>query len=99
MQHDDADDWKAPPLSSTAIYVYAILDRRGRSMRMGPLRQEARLDDRTLSAAINELQERCWVRITWRKRPEHTDDDESRPMRDAHRITATRFGRMRYALT
>lgn len=96
---DDIDDWKCPPLSHNAVHIYAVLDRRGRSMRLHPLQREAGLDQPAFATAINELQERCWVYIIWRKRPEHTDADASRPMRDVERILATKFGRFRFPQT
>ena len=96
---DDAEDWRIPPLSPEAIRVYAILDLRGRCMRVRPLMQQACLDGHAFVDAVNELQTRCWVTITWRQRPEHTDHDASRPLSDAEHITATKFGRMRYPQT
>lgn len=96
---DNIDAWKAPPLSHNAVHVYAILDRRGRSMRVRPLQREAALDLPAFADAINELKERCWVYIIWRKPPEHTDADASRPMRDVDRILATKFGRIRFPQT
>jgi hypothetical protein len=99
MQDEADDDWRIPPLSRNAVYVYGILDRRGRCMRVRPLMQQARLDGHAFADAVNELQTRCWVTITWRKRPEHTDHDESRPPCDAEHITATKYGRMRYPQT
>jgi hypothetical protein len=95
----DPDVWKAPPFSPDALHVYGILDRRGRSMRIGPLRSATGLEPARLAAAINELHERGWVNIVWRRSPEYTGADQSRPLSDATRIVATRFGRWRFPQT
>ena len=57
----------APPFSSTALYIFGRLLRRGGSMRIGPLLRDLKLDDTQFADATNELQERGWIRVTWRK--------------------------------
>jgi hypothetical protein len=89
----------APPFSSTALFIFGHLQRRGGSMRIAPLLRELKLDDTQFADATNELHERGWIKVTWRKDgarlPEHI------PARFApcKRITTTRFGRWRYPVT
>jgi hypothetical protein len=88
-----------PPFSSTALYIFGRLLRRGGCMRIGPLLRDLKLDHTQFANAINELQERGWIRITWRK--DGTRLPEHIPARFApcKRITTTRFGRWRYPVT
>jgi hypothetical protein len=95
----DDNDWKIPGLSRRAFGLFRCIRTRGGSMRIEPLRSASRLDDGQLVETLNELQARCWIRFKWRKRPEHTDADESRPMRDIERVTTTRFGRFRFEVS
>jgi hypothetical protein len=69
-------------------------------MRVVPLFQRSRLDWDAFTAAVDELHERRWVKIAWRRRP-HTRRPPGMPERNtrADRITATRFARWRYIAT
>ena len=61
------EPYSAPPFSSTALYIFSRLLRRGGSMRIGPLLRDLKLDDSQFADATNELHERGWIRATWRK--------------------------------
>ena len=89
----------APPFSSTALYIFGHLLRRGGSMRIAPLLRDLKLADNLFVDATNELQERGWIRITWRRDGAHLPDNVPVRFRACKRITTTRFGRWRYSVT
>jgi hypothetical protein len=89
----------SPYPSQEARYVFAYLHRRGGSQRLWPLLRGLGLDQRTLIAAVTELEERYWIRIVWQKAPPGTPDDEPRPLAEIYRLCTTRFGRQRYRAT
>jgi hypothetical protein len=85
--------------SRAARFLFAYLYRRGGSMRLGPMLRHLRMEPGDLVAAVNELAERYWITIVWRKAPAGTPDDEPRPFTDVHRLVTTRFGRRKYRTT
>ena len=95
--HDES--LSAPPFSSTALYVFGHLQRRGGSMRIAPLLRELKLQDNQFADATNELQERGWIRVTWRKDGARLPDNVPARFASCKRITTTRFGRWRYTVT
>ena len=94
MTHNPMD---SPNASREARYVFAYLHRRGGSQRLGPLLRVLGIEPRTFADAVNELNERCWITIVWRKAG--TPDDEPRPLTDIYRLCTTRFGRRKYRST
>ena len=95
--HDDP--WQAPPFSRDALYVFSLLDRRCGTMRIGPLLQQSRLSCDELAAAVNELAERCWVKIAWRNPRTRMQPGLPDRFREVDRVTTTAFGRFRYPVT
>ena len=95
---DQLDD-RAPRVSRKAMCLYALLIADSGTLRLKPLRATSGLSDADLVDTINELKERCWIKIIWRPDPTVPPDAETRPMRDLDRITACRFGRWRYKIT
>jgi hypothetical protein len=95
---DPLDD-RAPRISRNAMRLYALLIAGSGTLRLKPLRDTSGLSDADLVDTINELKERCWIKIIWRPDPIDPPDAETRPMRDLDRITACRFGRWRYKRT
>ena len=93
-------DDRAPPFSNNALHLFSLLVRHGGALvRIGPLTERSRLSHDEICAALDELSTRCWIRIVWRWRPEHRDDDVTRPLRDVRYVRPTRFGPHRYPLT
>jgi len=88
-----------PPFSSTALYIFGHLQRRGGSMRIAPLLRELKLEDNLFAAATNELNERGWIKVTWRKDGARLPETIPARFRACKRITTTRFGRWRYPTT
>lgn len=84
--------------SHEARYVFAYLHRLGGSMRLGPMLRHLRIEPGTFADAVNELNERYWVTIVWRKAPPVTPD-EPRSLSDIDRLCTTRFGRRKYRST
>jgi hypothetical protein len=98
--HNDDDDRRPPPFSYHAHQVFGFLDRHGGSVRIGPLLRWSRLSSDDLAAAVNELAQRHWVKITWRNRPRaHLPDGLPERFRAVDRVTTTGFGRWRYPVT
>ena len=93
------EPYSAPPFSSTALYIFSRLLRRGGSMRIGPLLRDLKLDDSQFADATNELHERGWIRVTWRKDGAPLPDNIPARFARCKRITTTRFGRWRYPVT
>ena len=88
-----------PPFSTTALYIFGHLRRRGGSMRIGPLLRDLKLDDTQFADATNELQERGWIKVTWRKDGAPLPDNIPARFARCKRITTTSFGRWRYSVT
>jgi hypothetical protein len=93
------DSWQAPPFSRDALYIFSLLDRRGGAMRIHPLLQQSRLPPGDLVAAVNELAERCWVKIAWRHPRARLPAGLPERFREVERVTTTAFGRWRYPVT
>jgi hypothetical protein len=93
------DPWQAPPFSRDALYVFGLLDRRGGTMRIGPLLQQSRMSCDALVAAVNELAERSWVKVAWRHPRARLPDGLPERFREVERVTTTAFGRWRYPVT
>jgi hypothetical protein len=96
MTHDPMHGRHA---SREARYVFSYLHQRGGSMRLGPMLRHLRIEPATLIAAVNELVERYWIAIVWRKAPAGMPDDEPRHFTDVDRLVTTRFGRKKYRTT
>jgi hypothetical protein len=90
------DEWEIPRFSNDAIAILGDIRRHGGSMRIGPLFRRSGLGWEAFAAAVNELQERRWVKVNWRRRPRAAIPERCR---EADRVTSTRFGRWRYAVT
>ena len=83
-------DWRPPPSSYNALFVFTWLDRRGGSVRIRPLLRWSGLTCDELCTAVNELHERGWVKTTWRtSRP-----DLPERVREVDRVTTTHQGRL-----
>jgi hypothetical protein len=68
-------------------------------MRLGPLLRGLGMDQRVVVDAANELSERYWITIVWRKAAPGAADADSRPLSDIYRLCTTRFGRRKYRTT
>jgi hypothetical protein len=90
---------QAATLADEARHVLGYLKRHGGSVRIGPLVRHCGLDCDALAAAINELAERRWVKIGFRKPRKVMPPDLPERCRAVDRITTTRFGRWRYSVT
>lgn len=93
------DTWLPPPFSRDALYIFGLLARRGGTMRVGPLLQQSHLSTEELAAAVNELAERCWVKIAGRNPRIRMPGDLPERFRAIERVTTTAFGRWRYPVT
>lgn len=96
MTHNPMD---SPHASGQARCVFAYIHRRGGTVRLGPLLRGLGMDRRIFVDALNELCERYWITIVWRKAANVTPDDEPRPFTDIDRLCTTRFGRKKYRTT
>jgi hypothetical protein len=85
--------------ASQARHVLACLKRHGGSVRIGPLVRHCGLDLDALAAAVNELAERRWVKISFRKPRKVMPPDLPERCRAVDRVTTTRYGRWRYSVT
>ncbi|HEY1243722.1 MAG TPA: hypothetical protein VGF29_02730 [Hyphomicrobiaceae bacterium] len=85
--------------SREARCVFAYLHRRGGSVRLGPLLRGLAMDQRVVLDALNDLSERYWITVVWRKAPPGTAHEDSRPFGDVYRLCTTRFGRRKYRTT
>lgn len=66
---EDALDDRAPRVSRNAMCLYAqLLDGSG-TLRLKRLRDMSGLSDADLVDTLNELKERCWIKIIWRHPP------------------------------
>jgi hypothetical protein len=89
MQEPNAD---FPRTSDIDVALMKLLARHGGAMRIGPLLREAALPRDALCETINDLAQRRCLRVTWRRTPHATLPPR---LRDADRVTLTRFGRSR----
>jgi hypothetical protein len=85
--------------SPQARCVFAFLHRRGGSMRLGPLLRCLGMDRHAVVVALNELAERYWITVVWRKAVPGAADEDARPLTDIYRLCTTRFGRRKYRFT
>jgi hypothetical protein len=90
---------RSPTISKTAFGIFACLRRRGGSQRIAPLLQETRLAVDDLATAVNELVEHGWVKVEWRTPRNPLPEAIPERIREVERITTTRFGRYRHAVT
>jgi hypothetical protein len=89
-----------PSFSNDAIAIFADIRRHGGSMRVVPLFRRSSLDGEAFISAIRELQERRWVNVNWRHTPRAVlPPGMPERCREVDRVTSTRFGRWRYAVT
>ena len=93
----------SPHPSREARYLFGYLRRRGGSLRLAPLLRGLAMDARAFADAVNDLNERYWITIVWRKAPptapQDLPDAEPRPLADVHRLCTTRFGRHKHRAT
>jgi hypothetical protein len=82
--------------SHEARCVFAYLHRRGGSIRLGPLLRGLGMDQRIVVNALNDLKERYWIIIVWRKAATGSADEDTRPLAEIDRVCTTRFGRRKY---
>ena len=68
-------------------------------MRIGPFLRGFHMQQGPLVDAINELVERRWMRVVWRKSAKIRLNEESLAITDAERLVTTRWGRHRYRST
>ncbi|NWG72697.1 MAG: hypothetical protein HXY23_13985 [Parvularculaceae bacterium] len=92
-------DDRAPAFSHSALHVFGLLARRGGTMRIGPLLDAARLPPDALAEAVNELAERCWVKIAWRNPRRRLPPGLPERFRAVDRVTTTGLGKWRYPVT
>jgi hypothetical protein len=85
-----APDFNSPPSAKTTVMW--SLARHGGSMRIGSLFKLSGLCVDELCAALNELAERRWLTVTWRRTPRISAPER---LRKVDRVTTTRFGRWR----
>jgi hypothetical protein len=82
-------EWTCPPFSRRALLLFGFLERNGGCVRARPLVEHCPLPVEALAAAVEELNERAWIKVTRRAlRP-----DLPEPFRDIDRITIRPFGR------
>jgi hypothetical protein len=94
------DEWEIPRFSKDAVALLGDLHRHGWSMRVVPLFRRSDVDWAAFAAAVDELAQRRWVKIAWRRTPRTAlPDGLPERCRDLDRVTATRFGRWRYLAT
>jgi hypothetical protein len=96
MTHDPMD---SPHASRDARYIFSYLHRRGGTMRLRVMLRHLRMEPAALVAAVNELAERYWITVVWRKEASAPPEDAPRPFTDVARLCTTRFGRRKYRTT
>lgn len=87
------------PLSTMARGFFSYLNRRGGSVRIGPLLRHGGLNADQLVAAANELANRRMVTIIWRAPRARMPEGLPERFREVERICTTRWGRHRYAIS
>jgi hypothetical protein len=93
------DEWEIPRFSNEAVAILGLLKRRGGTMRIVPLLQRTGLEPEAFVSALRELHERRWVHVKWRKRRSDMASGLPEGCREVDRITLSRFGRWRCAVT
>jgi hypothetical protein len=94
------NEWEIPRFSPAAVAVLNDLHTHGWSMRIVPLFRRSRRDWAAFATAVNELHERRWVSIAWRRTPRAVLPPGTPELsRKVDRITVTRYGRWRYLAT
>jgi hypothetical protein len=96
---DDLDPLHGLHPSKEARWIFALLYRRGGSMRLRPLLRTLGMNERAFVEAVADLAERYWIRIAWRKAALEAPDDRPHAVADIERLTTTRFGRRKYRST
>jgi hypothetical protein len=85
-----------PGPSPEALALYRCLRRYGGSVRLRCILKRAANEQALLAAAIDELCERYWIVIVWRKSRAVPPRGELSPLEDIDRLRITRFGRSKY---
>jgi len=80
------------PYSVSALVIMKRLARHGGCLRIASLASEAALPCDELCETLNDLAERRWLRVTWRRTPHAALPAR---VRDVRRVTLTRLGRAR----
>jgi hypothetical protein len=93
------DEWEIPSFSNEAMAILGLLKRRGGTMRIVPLLRRTGLEAEAFVRALKELHERRWVHIKWRKPRSDMSSALPERCREVERVTLSRFGRWRYAVT
>jgi hypothetical protein len=93
------DEWEIPRFSNDAVAILGHLKRAGGTMRMAPLYLRAGIAEEALFSALTELAVRRWVHVKWRKPRAAMPPGLPERARKVERITLSRFGRWRYAVT
>ena len=83
-------DRQSPPFANSTLTQ--LLVRYGGSLRIAPLLRHPGLTVEELCAVMNELAERLWIKVTFRRAPCPRLPER---LRHVERITTTRFGRSR----
>ncbi len=96
MTHDPPD---YPHCSPAARSLFSYIHHRGGTMRIKPLLRRIGMEQGMLVDAVNELVERYWMKIVWRKSAGIMPGEDSRPLTDADSLVSTRWGRYRYRST
>jgi hypothetical protein len=99
----DPRDAPEPPESllptREGMQIMRLLDKHGNSMRLKPLLRALDMDTGAFVAAANDLKERYWITLVWRKAPPGMGEVESRPHTEIDRLVVTWFGRLKYRKT
>src|SRR5688572_3468897 len=93
------DEWEIPRFSNEAIAILGHLKRAGGTMRIAPLYRRSGVADAAFFSALNELIGRRWVHVKWRKPRRVMPPGLPERAREVERVTLSRFGRWRYAVT
>ena len=80
------------PYSNAALLIMKRLARHGGCLRIAALAREAALPCDELCETLNDLAQRCWLKVTWRRLPHAALPAR---LRNAERVTLTRLGRAR----
>ena len=84
-----------PGPSPAALMLYRYICRYGGSIRMRTIlrRAEDEAVREAVCVALDELAERYWIRLAWRKQAVDPAPGAPRPLDDIDRLTATRLGK------
>jgi hypothetical protein len=88
-----------PNCSPAARSLFAYIYCRGGLMRIRPLTRRISMEPGVFADAVNELSERGWLNIVWRRAVRIEPSEESRPQTDVDRLVTTRWGRHRFRST